>query len=386
MTIRIDKTNTTSYRPPAFKGYDARPLKAVVMSINDEPKSFNIIKQMAQIGEREGFKVFFINQSKNLYTNLDNIKKFFKICIPDFSKWAQDIAVITPSNEVLYCDMIQEDTCFAKKLSTLTNAKPLNYDRTIDGGNLFFTKNDGKNELFVGAEELQKNDIETLKQRYNVSKVIPIPQADFHLDMFIRPLNNKQILVADDRLTIQAINQAIANLHKCKDKTSNFDKIKSNLKTLLKNFKNDVKYGMNPRVEEIAAVLRENDYEPIFVPGRLYYTVPGCSKDDLVHYLNYMNAVVHQKKNGEMVFITNKSKLNEDYGITPEISEKIGFDFEKMFIKSIEPYIKKENIYFIEGTHNQISELLEKGGGGIHCLCNEIPAEISQQIKPSPIL
>ncbi len=383
MTIRIDKT-TGFYHHSTFKGYDARPLSAVVMSINDEPKSFNIIKQMSQIGEREGFKVFFINQSKNLYTNLDNIKKFFKICIPDFSKWAQDIAVITPSNKILYNDIINENTCFAKKLSTLTNAKPLKCDRPIEGGNLFFTKNNDSNELLVGEKEIQKIDTETLKQRYNVSKVIPIPQADFHLDMFIRPLNNRQVLVADDRLTIQAIKQAIDNFHKCKDKTTlaELNKIKNKLKALLKNFQNDVKYGKNPKADEIAAVLRENHYQPIFVPGRLYYTIPGCIEDDLVHYLNYMNAIVHQNKDGELVFITNKSKLNNDYGITPEISEQIGFDFEKMFIKSVEPYIKKENIYFIEGTQNKIAELLQKEGGGIHCLCNEIPAEIFQ----NPIL
>ena len=89
-----------------------------------------------------------------------------------------------------------------------------------------------------------------------------------------------------------------------------------------------------------------------------------------------MNAVVHKKNDGSLVFITNKSGLNDIYGLSKEISEKIDFDFEKMFIKSVEPYIKKENIYFVEGTDNKIATLLETEGGGIHCLCNEIPAQI----------
>lgn len=376
-----DKSHTLNQSKIAFKGYDARSLSAVVMTVNDEPDSFEIIKQMSEIGEKEGFRVYFTNQTNKLYANLDSIKKFFKICTSGFSKWAQDMAVLTPENKVLQ-DSLRIDSDFARRVATLTKGKYTDCENYIEGGNLFFVKNNGKEELFVGANELLKNSVDSLKQKYGVSKVIPLPQADFHLDLFIRPLNNKKVLVADDRLTIKAIRKAIENIgkykisQKCtKEEIKELDDVKSGLKLLLKDFEKDVKKGKNPKAYEIASVLKNNGYTPIFVPGRVYYSIPAARKDDLVHYLNYMNAVVHQKNDGSLVFITNKSNLNKYYGLTPEISEKIGFDFEKMFTDALKPYVKKENIYFIEGRSGKIAELLENEGGGIHCMCNEIPAE-----------
>lgn len=385
MSLFINNINNyhkqKQYKNCSFKGYDARPLNAVVMTVNDEPESFEIIKQMSEIGQKEGFRVYFTNQTNKLYANLDTIKNFFKICTSGFSKWAQDMAVLTPENKVLQ-DSISIDADFARRIASLTKGKYTDCDNFIEGGNLFFVKNGDKEELFVGENELLKNNIDSLKQKYGVSKVIPLPQADFHLDMFIRPLQDKKVLVADDRLTIQAIRRAIENLgkykasKKCtKEETKELDDVKKGLKLLLKDFEKDVKKGKNPKADEIAAILKDNGYAPIFIPGRVYYAIPNVHKDDLVHYLNYMNAVVHQKGDGSIIFITNKSNLNKDYGLTPEISQKIDFDFEKMLVKSLEPYIAEDNIYFIEGNKGKMAELLEHEGGGIHCMCNEIPAE-----------
>ena len=106
MEISINKT-TGSYplkhnQHQSFKGYDARPLKAIVMTICDEKnKSFEIIRQMSEIGTKEGFRVYFTNQTNKLYANLELIKKFFKLGTFGFSKWAQDNAVLTPDNRVL---------------------------------------------------------------------------------------------------------------------------------------------------------------------------------------------------------------------------------------------------------------------------------------------
>ena len=390
MATNINNTTGCNFSGPeylqkiSFKGYDARPLSAVVMTINDEPDSINIIKQMSDIGAKEGFRVYFTNQTNKLYANLDTIKKFFKICTSGFSKWAQDNAVLTPDNRVLH-SWRNTEAGFDKRIASLTKAKFTDCDDFIEGGNLFFVKNDDKNELFVGAKELKNTTPQYLEKLYGVSKVIPVPQADFHLDLFIRPLDNKRVLVADDRLTIKAIKKAIENIAKyqisktcTKAEIKELDDVKKGLKTMLKDFERDVKHTKNPKADEIAGVLKDNGYTPIMVPGRFYYAIPDKNKDDLVHSLNYMNAVVHKKNDGSLVFVTNKSNLNKDYGLTPEISEKIDFDFEKMFIKSVQPYIKKENIYFVEGTNNKIARLLETEGGGIHCLCNEIPAQIGQ--------
>ena len=380
---QLNHNHYTRKHTLSFKGYDARPLKSVVMTVNDDFESFDIIKQMSEIGKKEGFKVYFTNQTNILYDNLDKIKSSFKINTLSYSKWAQDNVVLTPDNRVLYYNDYNSGSGFATRLSNLIKGKSVSSNNLIEGGNLFFVKNGGDNELFVGANELYNKDIESIKKQYGVSKVIAIPQADFHLDMFIRPLNNKRVLVADDRLTIKEIKKAIENIGKykishnpSKSEINKLNDVKKGLQILLKDFEGDVKANRNPKADEIAEVLRNSGYKSIMVPSRVYYTIPNTKADDLVHYLNYMNAVVHEKPDGSLIFLTNKSMLNKDFGITPEISDKIGFDFEKMFVKSLEPYVKKENIYFIEGNSNKIAELLKNEGGGIHCLSNEIPAEI----------
>ena len=363
----------------SFKGYDARALKGIVMSINDEPKSFGIIKEMAQIGKKEGFGVYFAASAGRLCSNINSIKKYFEHCVSDFSKWAQDLAVSAPDNRILYFDKFNDSMRFAKKLSSVNKAKNSGCGNLVEGGNLFFVKNCEKNELFVGANELRKNNPDTLKDIYGVSKVIAVPQADFHLDMFMRPLNNKKILVADDRLTLLELKRAVESIEKyktgkncAKSEINELEGVKNGLKTLLKNFSKNIKENRNPTAEEIAHVLKNNGYSPVFVPGRVYYTIKGDAQDDLIYSLNYLNAIVHQKPDGSLVFVTNKSRLNDFYGITPEISEKIGFDFEKMFVESLKPHIKKENIHFID-AENKMANLLETEGGGIHCLCCEIP-------------
>ena len=60
--------------------------------------------------------------------------------------------------------------------------------------------------------------------------------------------------------------------------------------------------------------------------------------------------------------------------------------FEKEFKNAISPYVKSENVYFVEGQPQEknglsshIPYLLEKLGGGIHCLCAEIPKDTLEE-------
>jgi hypothetical protein len=40
-----------------------------------------------------------------------------------------------------------------------------------------------------------------------------LPQMDYHLDLFIRPLDKKRILVADDRKTLNVLKEGVQKLH-----------------------------------------------------------------------------------------------------------------------------------------------------------------------------
>lgn len=386
MKVNVNNYNTCQFSKKqnklAFKGYDARPLKVVLMTVCDDSESLSVIKHISEIGKKDGFKVYFTNQTKKFYCNLDLIKRFFESRVGAYCKWAQDSAFVTPENKVFSNDY-PTDISFGKLLAKMTGSEYRNCPNFIQGGNLFFIKNGNKEELFVGADEMFSTTIDNLKKLYGVSDVHVIPQADFHLDMFIRPLNNKKILVADDKLIIKEIQKGLSNIKKytmtqiCTDKEiQELDTVKNKIEAFLKNFKTDIKNGQNPTADEISKSLQESGFEPVRVPGRFYYKIPNRKRDDFIYYLNYMNALVHEKLDGTLTYITNKSELNEKCGITEEISRKIDFDFEKIFVKSLAPLVKKEDIHFISGTNNYMAQILEQEGGGIHCLCNEIPDKI----------
>jgi hypothetical protein len=84
---------------------------------------------------------------------------------------------------------------------------------------------------------------------------------------------------------------------------------------------------------------------------------------------NFINAIVTKNKNGELIYLTNASIFDKKLGITPAIEALTGFSTRKMFIDSVSPYIKPENIHFID---ERLTEQLFKFMGGIHCTAAEI--------------
>ena len=372
------KVQNSGLSQQSFRGYDARQLKAVVMTVCDDPNAFDVVKQVSQIGKKDGFEVYFAHSSNKIYRSLNAIKKFFTEKYGGYCKWAQDVFCVTP-NDTVVSSHFPADEELAVLTSKFLNKKYQKLNDIVEGGNKFFVKNGDKQELLLGSNEKSLGDVDFLKKMYGVSDVHFIPQADYHLDLFIRPLKNKQVLVADDKLMIKELKNALSNIEKCKKSLSDTKEIqkleetKKEIEKVLKDFKNEVKISQNPTADEVSESLQKAGYEPIRVPGRLYYVIPNKGADDLVSQLNYLNAVVHEKSDGTLTFITNKSALNEKCNITPEISEKIGFDFEKVFVKYLKPYVKADDVHFISGKENYIAKVLENQSGGIHCLCTEIP-------------
>lgn len=377
--------NTSYYKSfsvPSFKGYDARPLKGVIVTLNDGMDSFSVVNDLKKIGDKDAFKVFYAVEKGKLLSDIKKIKNLFEEKIQAaLYKWAQDEVILAP-NKTVHSD---RNSGLANKIAGLTKSKlqlTESSQSRFEGGNLFFVKKDGKEELFIGKNDFLGHTIDDLKQKFGVEKIHVVPQADYHLDLFMRPLKDGKILICDDSMTIKALNKAIKSIQKYIE-TNNCSKteknellaVKEKLQTLLKEFKKDVKLNHNFSADNQEKFFKSIGYEPIRVPSRIYTTIPNSPCDDLSHSLNYINAIVHEKADGDLVFITGKSALDEECGITKKISEKIGFDFEKMFVDAVSPYIKKENIKFISGDNNYLANLLKKEEGGLHCLCNEIPEE-----------
>ena len=405
----ITKTN--------FKGYDARTLKGFLMSSNCR----NIASEMNMIGQKEGFKIFTIRDGqlkeglpkysdntvglwaqdfwtivKKKLLALEYDKKFYAIKNGlglrfDFTeKISHETDKIRELNQNLW-DIFDEmgfnndrgrtkseitSDFESKKLELLKQQK----NAHIPGGNVFIVKSDKVDEIIVGANELEKFAPEEILAMYSCDKMTILPQMDYHLDLFIRPLDKKRVLVADDRKTLDVLKDGFQKLHNFiltlpAEERTKYRNAYTTFGSKILNFQKIINSNQLPNAEEISNDLRRAGYKPISVPGRIYQILEGADNEQcLQHFCNYINANVFKNKKNEIIYITNKSNIDSMLGLTEELSEQIGFSFEKSFIDSISKYVKPNKVYFIKGDDNFVAnEMLTTYQGGIHCTCTEIP-------------
>ena len=423
--MKTQRINTNT-----FKGYDARPLKGFLMNSNNG----NIATEMLQIGKKEGFKIFTVTKASCKEGLISSNQEVRGIWAQDywtllkdsvlFKKFTEETQNILSKFKLPYnlvqkelrespecLDLINEifnketeiinksnsPSCnFSELIKDTRELKEINTklqktlaDIHIPGGNVFIVKNDSGNELLVGETELGYLTIDEIMDLYSVDKVTVLPQMDYHLDLFIRPLDKKRILLADDKKSLAILEKAILNFQEyLKNKTENiqyaFQDWYNDLVYFYNNFKKNIEMNTNPTTDDIEKILQNSGYQVIRVPGRTYDTTlePESKEITLRHYCNYINANTFINENGELVYITNKSNLDDDLGL--HLEEVTNISFENEFIKSISPYIKEEHIYFIEGEDSYLpEEMLWLLKGGIHCACSEIPKESEKNAKNS---
>ena len=430
----------------SFTGYDARPLNGFLMKSNHG----NIANEMINIGQKEGFNIYFLerNPEDDSFEITTNKKQppservggwpqdlwgFIGKKLLTFENSSQSDAII---NKFKLTDDKTQQTIRAQKnlpqyygvMYTLLNMphvelnghsgyllanpetgqfsllpeevvqaeytklsdviKGILHNTHIEGGNYYFAKNkSGKETVLVGKNELDKFSPDEIKQMLGTDNVVFIPQMDYHMDLYLRPLDNGKILIADDKLTKQMLAEGFNKIQEAALKLQ-VQKRPEELRKLEKPFVQTgvyakgiddvVKSNNFAQTEETAKVLEDAGFDVIRVPGRLYETRTSGLKNGvfLIHLFNFMNANVLPNKNGELVYITNKSNIDEEvFGITPEIEKLTGFSVQKSFVQAIKPYIKPENIYFISGDNNIMSENLKNYQGGIHCMCSEVPKD-----------
>lgn len=344
-----------------FKGYDARPMRTIVMRNADTFDLSTAAREVRQIGINHGFSVILEDEG-------------------NMRPWIQDVVYFTKDKMLI-------NRAEGKSHSTLCENYGLAKERIperrfIAGGNLYLINNDGKEKILVGKSEKIKNAQKLFPDR----EIIQIPQADFHIDLFIRPLKDNNILVADDNMTLKILKNAKESLetYMKENPGGNHNDSYKKLNKLICDMemaRNKIFYS---DTNEVISKLKEEGFNVIKTPGRIYKgrkTFFG-NIDSLANKLNYINAIATIDDSGEIIYISNKSNLLNELEIDDELANKIGLNFEENFKKSVADYINPENIYFIEGGididkkyHSNIPEILEDLSGGIHCLCAEIPKE-----------
>ena len=268
--MRVDKVS--------FTGYDARKLDGFVMQSNYG----NVANAMTQIGKIEGFNVYFVKnkdydsfelsknqfqqeektppiefpqdkmdiRGKNLLSGFednsitDAVKYHFglkkdRLEVQARKKHPIDAAkaklaelislkpvIIGGEKQYLYNDLQTNKTIPLSEeyvVTTFGKTKE-SLDKMLDnthlrGGNYFITKNkSGEDEVLIGADELKKFNHEQIQQMLKVDKIHVIPQMDKDLDMFIRPLNNGKVLIADDNMTKNAMAEGLIKIRETAQK------------------------------------------------------------------------------------------------------------------------------------------------------------------------
>lgn len=361
--------NISAISDTNFKGYDARPVRGFLMSYN----LAGIADEMKVIGKKEGFRVFIADEFR---FSSRPIKNSPMVSHMEKEFWAQDICAF-------YKNKFKSNLIGSiyRNISKYFNLLWDNSENHIAGGNSFLIKDGEEELLLVGKNELSTYSLANIEKMFNTKNILALPQMDYHLDLFIRPLANKNILLADDNMTLEVLREGKKKVQeKLKEEPENevYINIAENIEKQIRTFITSKNINMNPQANQIANLLTFHGFNVIRVPGRIYRS--NCFRNDkevLVHSCNYINANVCINPKGDLVYITNKSNIDENLGLTKKASKELDFSFEKAFIKSLSPYIKPEHIYFVKGEYNFVADkMLSSYLGGIHCACAEIPKDI----------
>ncbi len=311
----------------SFKGYDAAPLKAVHI---EQSTGGPIKAELKKIAQQENFE---LRQGLDYY------------------RWPQDTKTIIEKNKKpfivangLVGDEYLEET--AKKYGI----KGTSISFITVGGNSFIGKYpNGERFMLVGEDEFEGRTIDNTAEAYGIERknIIPIPQQNYHLDVFMRPIGYPYILIDNPKLTRQKLTQ----LNK-KGYLSQYLNLQKDFNS--EELKRSMKYASHKKTVE---ALKKAGFIPIEIAG--VYS----------RGINFMNAIVNSHPDGTISYITNSTSCKN-----PFIS-KLQEEFEADLRKNV-PNIDK--VYFVSGQKdiqtenlNYMMYNLNKRGGGLHCMTLE---------------
>ncbi len=279
-----------------------------------------------------------------------------------------------------------EDPVAIKYSHTLSQEDIVAGRTYLEGGNVLNTlTKDGEPGAIIGEESIKysmiKLGLDDSEASVNIAKkqiaeelgieeknVTYIPQFDFHIDMFYRPLNNGQIGIPDYEAGIKILETFIQDINKKLEASSETTEAAGILLEEKKNLENRKQEylkligklkEMASKTEEIAAdaenKLKEQGYEIIKIPCFTEIDKgedPTPNATGVENPINYMNAICGTSaKTGEKFYITNTSgDDNLDAYMETFLKDTVGFD----------------KIYFAP-TKKYLSAL-----GGIDCLTKEL--------------
>lgn len=365
-----------SYDNCSFKGMNARPLKGIFMTSDIG----GIASEISSLRPKIGLDVFTLGKNGDIVS--ENFAP--EGTIPLQVMWAQDLFSFTEKNlflETVHNPAVPLIKEIGAKLEAYFGKKYSPKDYHLQGGNFINVEAHGQKELLVGSYELKNGlSVNEIKDRFQVDSVHSIPQVAAHLDAFMFVDDAKRAFVCDDELTLKGIAEGIQKIEQYVK--NNFIKIsesearrmfdlRENLFKLLVAFHHISERSPYAKTNEAIVALEKAGYNPIRIPGRIYQFLRTNGQIQHQYGTNFANAILHKNHMGDTVVITNASSNDMCFGLDREFEQKVGFSFKKMFEDSVAPYIKKENIHYIEGQDYAVPSLLNNLGG-VHCVSSEI--------------
>lgn len=336
------KTNPPTQKC-AFKGWAAAPIKEIYL----QPNKLGNFKDFLLEMDTKCKKYFniIVQLKEGLTQDIESIKTDDqnRILNPLSSCWSQDNKIFINNNKLGFFPD-SKDPHVAQQLAKNLNIETHRIASDTQGGNCYLGKKpNGETFALVGEDALEYSSRKYVAESFGIKEenLKVISQPNFHIDMVVRPLTYPHVLVGDPDLT--------ANLAK---KTYGEKKVE-----FINDFKSN-KYLDDDRetyskTDRTVKELEELGFKPIRVPGLI----------DGERGVNFMNAIVHQQENGDLVYITNK---------TP-IGEKNGVDFEELFKKDLQSKVPQiKDIIFIDAK-GLVQNCLTKYQGGTHCMVCEKP-------------
>ena len=203
----------------------------------------------------------------------------------------------------------------------------------VEGGNALITNNsNGEPSAIIGEDslyytlqalnlEITPKNIEKAKKviaeelHLDRKNVVYIPQIDFHIDMYYRPLHNGEIAVPDYSSAIEIL------------KNNDFG-IDANSKKYLISRLTYTNEKMENILKNAEKELTENNYKIVKVPCFNFPSFEANWDEDTKNFIriNYMNGICGTTANDETFFITNSSGYKKLDSYMKKFFKEIGID------------------------------------------------------------
>lgn len=314
-----------NFQSPTFKGYDALRLKALHLNY---AAVMNLSSELDDVAHQEGF---------SLRTTFDQYK------------WAQDQKTIILKRKkpiLIYKEVLSD---FDDKLYESFPMPQKASDYCVTGGNCFIGKFFNRDRwMLIGEDDFHSCNKEGIAKEYDIkpSNIIPLPQQDYHLDMFMRPIGYPYILINDPTL----VSKKFASMD-----WEGYSEDFIDFEDRYKKQEKDRQRNQASHKKTINA-LKKAGFEPIRIAG-----VFGSG-------INFMNAIVNEHSNGTISYITNGSLSKNPF------TKRFQESFERDLRQSV-PNIDK--VHFVCGekhaSGNYLTDQISVFCGGLHCLTMEEP-------------